>query len=135
MTTLSTAPPPRENSTRNFITGKPQPGFCRRAEVALLVGGGVGQLRRGTVHDFDRAPLQGGAWVRPSFGGLGGGRQCFFQPLLGQTLAGLDIGRIALLDGRFAVQVEGACTWRTTSRQAVLGRSICQRKHSKVRRS
>jgi hypothetical protein len=27
-----------------------------------------------------------------------------------------------------------ACTWRTTSRQGVLGLSICHRKHSKVRR-
>ena len=74
--------------------------------VTPLVGVGVGQLRGGTVHDFDRAPLQGVAWLHPSFSGLGGGHQCLFQPVLGQTLASLDIGRVACLDGTFVMQTE-----------------------------
>lgn len=72
--------------------------------VALLVGGRVGQLRRGAVHDLDGPALELGARADPAIGGLGGGLKGFFQPLLGQTQAGLDIGRIGFRDRRPARQ-------------------------------
>jgi len=41
-----------------------------------------------------------------ALGSLGRGAQGFFQPLLGQTLAGLDIGRITLPDRMATVQAQ-----------------------------
>ena len=79
--------------------GKSAARFLRRGlGVAFLVFAGVGQLGGGAVHHLDGAALELAAAAGPPIGGLGGGGQGFFQALLGQSLPGLDIGRVALIN-------------------------------------
>ena len=85
--------------------GKAATGLLRTGlRVLLQVGGRVGQLRRGAVHDLDGPALELRAGTDPAIGGLGGGLDGFFQPLLGEAQAGLDVGRIAFRDRRPALQ-------------------------------
>jgi len=89
--TLRTAPPPQGEEHQALQHGKTATRLLRTGlRIALLVGGRVGQLGRGAVHDLDGTALEPGTGAHPAVGGLGGGRQGLFQPLPGQTEAGLD---------------------------------------------
>jgi hypothetical protein len=92
---------------QEFQQGKAATGLLAAGlGVTPLVGMGIGQLRGGAVHDFDRPALQGSAGLRSSFGSLSGGHPGFFQPFLGQALASLDIGRVAFIDWGAAAQAQ-----------------------------
>jgi len=74
--------------------------------VVFLIERGVGELRGGTIHHFDGSALQGalrsGSWR----GGPGGGVQHGYQSFFGQTQTGLDIGRVALVDGSSVAEAQ-----------------------------
>ena len=63
-------------------------------------------MEGGTIDHFDGATAQLAVRADAALGSLGRGAQGFFQPLLGQTLAGLDIGRITLPDRMATVQAQ-----------------------------
>ena len=74
--------------------------------VTLLVFQGVRQLAGGSIHDFAGPALEGGGRTDPDTRRLGRGGQSFFQPLPGQSVAGLDVGRIPRIDRSPVVQAE-----------------------------
>lgn len=78
----------------------------RRLGIAFLVARRVGQLRRRAVHHFDRAAVELPPRSDPLVGSVGGAAQRLFQPLPGQAVARLDIGRVVRIDPPPAVQAE-----------------------------
>jgi hypothetical protein len=87
--------------------GKAATGLLGRGlGITPLIAGGVGQLGGGTIDHQNPPARQLARAPGPSFRALSGGAQGLFEPWTGQSLAGLDIGAIALLNGTAALETE-----------------------------
>jgi len=125
------APLLRLKSTRNLIRGKPHPGFGWRAGIAFLILFGVRPLSGGTIGHLDWSSLElallADAAVR-RVGRVGEG----FSSVPWAGVGALAHRPMCPHPRALALGLKEAWTARTTSRQAVLGLSICHRKHSRV---
>ena len=90
-----------------FEHGKAAAGLLNgRLRVAFLVLAGIGQLCGRGIDDLNRPTVDLAARADAAVRHLGGGADGLFQSLSGQALSGLDIGRVAFVDGGPAVQAQ-----------------------------
>src|SRR5437867_2348205 len=77
-----------------------------RLWVAFLVFVGVRQLSGGGIDYFNRTAIELAAGADPAVGGLGGSAEGFFQSLSWQTLPGLHVAGVPLVNETSTVEAE-----------------------------